>query len=86
MRLSVLSKLCFDELVFLFMLLSGKRVDYVCSELDTNRRKRDGSMLFEESAHNVCCWAEVGWINPSCASHEMGCVETQGLGYFITGY
>lgn len=43
-------------------------------------------LLFDETARNVCCWAEVGGINPSCASHEMGCVEIQGLGYFITGY
>ena len=41
-------------------------MDYVCSELDTNGHKRDGSMLVEETARNVCCWAKlVGLILPA---------------------
>jgi hypothetical protein len=48
-------------------------MDYVCSELYTYGRKRDGSTLFEESARNVCCSPEAGGINPSCATQEKGC-------------
>jgi hypothetical protein len=40
-------------------------MNYVCSELYTYGRKRDGSMLFEESARNVCCSPEAGGINRS---------------------
>jgi len=60
-------------------------VDYVCSELDTNGRKRDGSMLFEETAPNDCCSAE-GGINPPRATHEMGCVDTQAVWFGLFYY
>lgn len=59
---------------------------YVCSELDANGRKRDGSMLFEEAARNVCCWNEVGAINPSRATHEMGCLEIQAVRFGLFYY
>jgi hypothetical protein len=48
----------------------------MCSEMDTNGRKWDASMLFKETARNGCCLAE-GGINPS---------KPSGLDCFITGY
>ena len=61
-------------------------MDYVCSELAANARTRDGSMLFEEAARNVCCSNEVGAINPSRAAHEMGCVEIQAFRFGLFYY
>jgi hypothetical protein len=43
-------------------------------------------MLFEETARNACCSAEVGGINPSRATHEMGCVELQAIRFGLFYY
>ena len=82
-RLPLLSKLCFEQLLFLCTLLWGKRLDCVWSELCTSGRKQDGSMVFEETARRFCCSPEADLgINRSRSTHEMGCLENFGFGLF----